>query len=98
MYEQRLSVKATQDLIEVVRAIYLSWQEQGVEDQRLNELIAVGRELRAALELASQKEPDAHTRSLASSRAARATHLLRTVVEPDQVGTRVIQEVIDRSS
>ena len=40
VYEQRLSIKATQDLIEVVRAIYLSWQEQGVEDQRMNELIA----------------------------------------------------------
>ncbi len=97
MYEQRLSIKATQDLIEVVRAIYLSWQEQGVEDHRLNELIAVGRELRAALELASRKEPDADTRSLASRRAARATDLLRTMIEPDQIGTRVLKEVIERS-
>jgi hypothetical protein len=97
VYEQRLSIKATQDLIEVVRAIYLSWQEQGVEDHRLNELIAVGRELREALELASRKERDARLLSQASRRAARATDLLRTVVEPDQIGTRVLQEVIDRS-
>jgi hypothetical protein len=97
VYEQRLSIKATQDLIEVVRAIYLSWQEQGVEDHRLNELIAVGRELRAALELASGKAPDPQVRSLASRRAARAKDLLRTVVERDQIGTAVIEQVIERS-
>ena len=97
MYEQRLSIKATRDLIEVVRAIYLSWQEQGVEDHRLNELIAVGRELREALELASRKALDARVQSAASRRAALATNHLRTVVERDQLGTAVLQEVIDRS-
>jgi hypothetical protein len=97
VYEQRLSIKATRDLIEVVRAIYLSWQEQGVEDHRLNELIAVGRELREALELASRKALDAREQSAASRRAALATDQLRTVVERDQLGRAVLQEVIDRS-
>lgn len=97
MYEQRLSIEATQDLIEAVRAIYLSWQERGVEDERLNELIAVGRELRAALELASGEPVDDKTRSLASLRAARAKDLLCSVVESDSLGLAVLRQVIDRS-
>ncbi len=69
----KLPFEALRDLIGVCRALYSAWRRSGAGPVELDELAAIGSELRAALELARQTKPDTIGHRAAWSRAEAAT-------------------------
>jgi hypothetical protein len=84
MYRAQLPLHAVRDLIGIVRAMYFAWQERGVAQDKLDELVHVGRELREALGLAARTEPDTVGHRAAWSRAERATASLCAMVGAEE--------------
>jgi hypothetical protein len=64
--------------------MYFAWQDRGVTQDKLDELVLVGRELRDALELARRTEPDTVGHRAAWSRAERATAALCAMIAIDE--------------
>ncbi len=96
MSRARLPAKAVRDLIGIVRCLYFVWHDRGVEAGRLEELIAVGRELRDCLDLAQRTEPDTLGHRAAWSRAERATATLGAMIAHEEAIAPVVAAAVKR--
>jgi hypothetical protein len=76
----QVPIASLRDLIGICRALYVAWQAQGMGPVELDELAQVGRDLRAALELARRTKPDTVGHRAAWSRADEATRRLGHLV------------------
>jgi hypothetical protein len=65
--------EALRDLIGVCRALYAAWRRSGAGPVELDELVEIGKELGAALDLARKTKPDTVGHRAAWSRAEAAT-------------------------
>jgi hypothetical protein len=75
-----LPLASLRDLIGICRALYLAWQAQGVGPVELDELAQVGRDLRAALDLARRTQADTVGHRAAWARSEEATRRLGYLV------------------
>jgi hypothetical protein len=71
---------ALRDLIGLCRALYTAWRTNGAGPIELDELTGIGRELRAAFELARRTKPDTLGHRAAWSRAEAAARRLGHLV------------------
>ena len=55
--DAQLPLEALRDLVGIVRALFAAWTKARVGPLELEELLHIGRELRAALNLASKTQP-----------------------------------------
>ena len=95
-HRAQLPLNAVRDLIGIVRAMYFAWQERGATQEKLNELVHVGRELRQALELAARTEPDTVGHRAAWSRAERANAALCAMIAEEEAVRPVIEAAVKR--
>ncbi len=96
MSRARLPASAVRDLIGIVRSLYFTWQEREVGPAKLGELVAIGRELRDALELAVRTEPDTIGHRAAWSRAERATAALCAMIADEEALRPVVVAAVKR--
>jgi hypothetical protein len=77
-----LPIENVRDLLGIVRALYLAWGKDGPEvAARRRELVAIGLDLRKAIELAEKGGPGSLGNSAAWDRAERATKALGLIVD-----------------
>jgi hypothetical protein len=77
-----LPVETVRDLLGIVRALYRAWGKDGPEvAARRRELVAIGLDLKKALELAKRGGPHSIGNSAAWEKAERATKALGLVVD-----------------
>ncbi|HVJ19340.1 MAG TPA: hypothetical protein VM686_28165 [Polyangiaceae bacterium] len=96
-YRAQLPLSAVRDLIGIVRSMYFGWQERGVTQDKLDELVHVGRELREALELAARTEPDTVGHRAAWVRAERATAALCSMIAMDEPVRPTVVAAVNRA-
>lgn len=73
--------EAVRDLIGILRALYSAERGRGDRARRVREIARVGRELRAAVELALEHPPGTLGHAAAWARAERATRALADLVD-----------------
>lgn len=73
--------EAVRDLLGILRAMYAAAKDQGAGRRRLLAIQAIGRELRAAVDLALEHEPGTLGHAAAWQRAERATSALGDLVD-----------------
>ena len=78
--EEHLPLEAVRDLLGVVRALYRAWRDQGRPANELAHLETIGKDLRAALDLARRAPPPSLGHAAAWARAERATKALGQIV------------------
>lgn len=81
MTSHPLPTESVQELIGLVRSLYFAWSEDGVAGERLEALVEIGRDLRAALELAERTLPGSDGHRAAWARAERATARLCEMID-----------------
>jgi hypothetical protein len=73
--------EAVRDLLGILRALYAAAKSDGAGRARLGAIRAIGRELRAAIDLALEHEPGTLGHAAAWQRAERATERLGELVD-----------------
>lgn len=81
-------IETVQELIGLVRSLYFAWSEDGVAGERLEALVEIGRELRAALELAERSSPGSRDHRTAWARAERATARFCEMIDAREASER----------
>ena len=84
MRQEPLPLDLVRDLLGIARALYVAWQEQGRTREELAELASIGRELRAALALASKALPGTLAHAAAWTKADRGTERLGRLISRDE--------------
>lgn len=79
--EQPFPFEAVRDLLGILRALYAAAQAESAGRPRLAAIRAIGRELRAATDLALEHEPGTLGHAAAWRRAERATERLGALVD-----------------
>ena len=75
-------IETARGLLGIVRALYLAWGKDGPEvASRRRELVAIGLDLRKAIELAQKGGPGSLGNSAAWDRAERATKALGLLID-----------------
>lgn len=95
--DAQLPLEALRDLVGIVRALFAAWTKARVGPLELEELLHIGRELRAALNLASKTQPGTVGHRAAWSRAEDATRLLGHLVGQLEALHPVIEAASERA-
>ncbi len=84
--ETQLPIESVRDLLGIVRVLYSNWKAGGAGPIEMEELRAIGEDLRDALKLASSSKPCSRPMRAAWAKAERATLRLGDVLnERDNV-------------
>jgi hypothetical protein len=75
-----LPLEAVRDLLGIVRAMYAAAKREGAPEERLSELVEIGKQLRGATDLARRTEPDTNGHRAAWMRAEEACKRLGALV------------------
>ena len=73
--------QTVRDLIGIARLLYRTWQAANAGDTRLPELVAIGKDLRAAATIASATQPGTRRHRDAWELAEVATHRLGSILD-----------------
>lgn len=73
--------RTVRDLIGIARLLYRTWRAANPGDTRLPELVAIGKDLRAAATMAAGSKPDALRHRQAWELAELATHRLGSILD-----------------
>ncbi|MFZ5894740.1 MAG: hypothetical protein ACOY0T_26995 [Myxococcota bacterium] len=92
-----LPIEALRDLLGIVRALFAAWTRAKAGPIELEELAHIGRELRAALDLARKTEPGTLGHRAAWSRAEEATRLLGHLVGKLEPLHPVLEAAVQRA-
>ena len=73
--------QTVRDLLGIARLLYRTWRSVNTGDTRLPELVAIGKDLQAALTMAAQSEPGTRPHRRAWELAELATHRLGGILD-----------------
>lgn len=73
--------QTVRDLIGIARLLYRTWHAANVGDSRLPELVAIGKDLQAALTMAAASKPGTRPNRRAWELAELATHRLGGILD-----------------
>ncbi len=96
MTSHPLPTRSVHELIALVRSLYFAWSEDGVAAERLDALVEIGRDLRAALELAERTLPGSSGHRAAWDRAERSTARLCEMIDLPERGPALFREAAGR--
>jgi len=78
---QPFPAQTVRDLIGIARLLYRTWRAANAGDTRLPELVAVGKDLQAALVIAKASRPGTRRHRQAWELAEQATHRLGSLLD-----------------
>jgi hypothetical protein len=91
-----LPLESVRDLLGIVRAMYAAAKCDGAPEERLNELVQIGKQLRQAMDLARRTDPDTNGHRAAWTRAEDACKRLGALVTLQESAAPVVAAAASR--
>jgi hypothetical protein len=91
-----LPLEAVRDLVGIARAMYAAAKRDGATKEHLAELVAIGKQLRQAMDLARRTEPDTNGHRAAWTRAEDAMSRLIALLKIETPAAPMVQAAAAR--